>query len=94
LACFPQKGKAKLEANEMANVKENKDRPGKVSTCFDDSTSAEMMEKLLAVEGVGSLCDETTRSLVKKCCEGQGEPQAAQKKEDIGPIDPSKGERK
>ena len=45
---------------------ENKDQPRKISTCFEGSSFAEMMQKIMGKEGIGSLCEEMMRSLIKK----------------------------
>ena len=63
---------------------ENKDQPRKVSICFEGPSCAEMMEKIMGEEGIGSLCEEMMRSLVKRSSEGKGEPQGAKKKESQG----------
>ena len=42
-----------------------KDEPRKVSTCFEGSTWAEMIEKASGEEKLGSLCEEMMKSLVK-----------------------------
>ena len=47
-------------------MKENKDQPKKVSTCFEGSPCAEMMHKIMDKQGIGSLCEEMMRSLIKK----------------------------
>jgi hypothetical protein len=60
---------------------ENKSRPKKVSTCFDGSTCAEMMEKIMGKQGIGSLCEERMRSLIKKLNEDIEEPQKSKKEE-------------
>ncbi len=44
-------------------MKENKEEPRKVSTCFEDSPCAELMEKIMGEGGVGSLCEEMMRSM-------------------------------
>jgi hypothetical protein len=46
-------------------MKENKDQPRKVSTCLEDSPYAEMMQKIMGEQGIGSLCEERMRSLMK-----------------------------
>ena len=51
-------------------MKENKDQQKKVSTCFEGSPCAEMMQKIMGEEGIGSLCQEMMRSFVRIC---QGE---------------------
>jgi hypothetical protein len=58
---------------------ENKDRLRKLSTCFEGSSFAEMMQKIVGAEGIGSLSEEIMRSLIESCCEGKGEPQEATK---------------
>ncbi len=50
-------------------MKENKDQPGNVSSCFEGQACAEMMRKIRGKEGIGSLCEEIMRSLMKECCE-------------------------
>ena len=50
-------------------MNENKDQPRKVSTCFEGSPFAEMMQKIMGEEGIGSLCEEMMRSLMKRCRE-------------------------
>ena len=53
---------------------ENKDQPRKVSTCFEGSSFAEMMQKIMGEDGIGSLCEALMRSLTKRDREGQEEP--------------------
>ncbi len=60
-------------------MKENKDRPSKVSTCFEESPCAEMMQKIMSEQGIGSLCEEMMRTMMKRCQEGQPEPREAKK---------------
>ena len=52
-------------------MKENKDQPRKVSTCFEGSSFAEMMQKIMGEQGIGSLCEEMMRSLIESCREGK-----------------------
>jgi hypothetical protein len=47
-------------------MKENKGQPKEVSTCFDGSPAAEMMQKIMSEQRIGSLCEEMMRSLLKK----------------------------
>jgi len=47
-------------------MKDNKGQPKKVSTCFEGSPAAEMMKKIMGEQGIGSLCEEMMRSLIKK----------------------------
>ncbi len=51
--------------NEKKNERE-KGQPKKVSTCFDGSPAAEMMQEIMGEQRIGSLCEETMRSLLKK----------------------------
>jgi len=62
-------------------MKENKDQPKKVSTCFEGSPCAEMMHKIMDKQGIGSLCEEMMRSLIKKLNEDIQEPQKTNKEE-------------
>lgn len=47
-------------------MRENDDRPRKVSTCFEGLPCAEMMQKILGQGRIGSLCEEILRSVGKK----------------------------
>jgi|GEM_PF-2073160 len=58
---------------------ENKDQTRKLSTCFEGSSFAEMMQRIVGAEGIGSLSEEMMRSLIESCCEGKGESQEAEK---------------
>jgi hypothetical protein len=58
---------------------ENKDQPRKLSTCFEGSSFAEMMQKIAGTEGIGSLSEEMMRSLIESCSQSQGESQEANK---------------
>ncbi len=51
-------------------MKENKDQPGRVSTCFDGSPCAEMMEKIMGEQGIGSLCEEMMQKVIRE--QGKG----------------------
>ena len=62
-------------------MKENKGRPKKVSTCFEGSPSAEMMQKIMGEQRIGSLCEEMMRSLIKKLNEGIEESQKTKREE-------------
>jgi hypothetical protein len=81
LACFSQNKQAKLMKNEKAEVKDNKELPGQVSTCFEDLASAEMMQKIMGEKGIGSLSAEMMRSLTKKLDEDSEESQKTKKEE-------------
>jgi hypothetical protein len=62
-------------------MKENKGQPIKMSTCFEGSPSAEMMQKIMGKQGVGSLCEEMMRSLINKLNEDIEEWQKTKKEE-------------
>jgi hypothetical protein len=62
-------------------MKENKDQPKKVSTCFEGSPTAEMMQKIMGEQGIGSLCEEMMRSLITKLNEDIEESQKTNKEE-------------
>jgi hypothetical protein len=65
-------------------MKEKKDQPIKVSTCFEESSSAEMMRRIMSEQGIGSLCEEMMRSLLKEFREDKDEVPAAQKDQGHG----------
>ncbi len=67
--------------NEKAKVKDNKEQPRKVSTCFEGSSSAEMMQKIVGAEGIGSLSEEMMRSLIEKLNEDLEESHKSKKEE-------------
>jgi hypothetical protein len=46
-------------------MKENKGQPKEVSTCFDGSPAAEIMQQIGGEHRIGSLCEERMRSLLK-----------------------------
>jgi hypothetical protein len=56
--------------NEKAKVKDNKKQPRQVSTCFEESPCAEMMQKIMGEQKIGSLCEEMMRSLIETISEG------------------------
>jgi len=60
---------------------ENKDQPRKISTCFEGSSFAEMMQKIMGEEGIGSLCEEMMRSLTMRRRESKEEPLEVEKEE-------------
>jgi hypothetical protein len=62
-------------------MKEKKGQPKKVSTCFEGSPCAEMMQKIMGEQRIGSLCEEMMRSLIKKLNEDIEESQKTKKKE-------------
>jgi len=62
-------------------MKENKGQPNKVSTCFEGSPTAEMMQKIMGEQGIGSLCEEMMRSLITKLNEDIEESQKTNKEE-------------
>lgn len=62
-------------------MKDNKGQPKKVSTCFEESPAAEMMQKITGEQGIGSLCEEKMRSLIKKLMDDVDESQNIKKEE-------------
>jgi hypothetical protein len=62
-------------------MKENKGQPKEVSTCFDGSPAAEMMQKTVGEQRIGSLCEEMMRSLLKKVNEDIEESLKTKKEE-------------
>jgi len=60
---------------------ENKDQPKKVSICFEGSSCAEMMQKIVGGERIGSLCEAMMRSMTKRRRESKEEPHEAKKEE-------------
>ena len=62
-------------------MKDNKGQPKKVSTCFEGSPAAEMMQKITGEQGIGSLCEEMMRSLIKKLNDDVEESQNIKKEE-------------
>ncbi len=62
-------------------MKEDKDQPRQVSTCLEDPAYAEMVQKIMGGQGIGSLCEERMRSLMKTDLQAGPEPKKA-KKED------------
>jgi hypothetical protein len=63
---------------------EKKDQPKKVSTCFEGASFAEMMQKILGKEGIGSLSDEMMRALTERRKENKEEPQEIEREEGHG----------
>jgi len=62
-------------------MKEDNGQPKKASTCFEGSTCAEMMQKIMGKQGIGSLCEEMMRSLIKKLNEDIEGSQKSKKEE-------------
>jgi hypothetical protein len=62
-------------------MKEDKDQPRQVSTCLEDSAYAEMMQKIMNEQGIGSLCEERMRSLLNTGRRVKEEPQEAEKED-------------
>lgn len=60
---------------------ENKDQPRKLSTCFEASSFAEMMQKIVSAERIGSLSEEMMRSLIEKLNEDPEESHKSKKEE-------------
>lgn len=69
------------EAREMSDPK---DKPRKVSTCFEDPTWAEMIEKASGEGKLGSLSEEMMRSLVKGLGPKTGQGQTEDQDRDTG----------
>jgi hypothetical protein len=67
--------------NKKAKVKDNKEQPRQVSTCFEGSPAAEMMQKIMGEQGIGSLSEEMMRSLLKKLNQDIEESQNPNKEE-------------
>ena len=61
-----------------------KDQPRKISTCFEESSFAEMMQKIMGQEKIGSLCEEMMRSLTKRRGNNKEEPHEVKKEEGHG----------
>jgi hypothetical protein len=72
---------AKKTCDKVKEMDENKDQARKVSTCFEGSSFAEMMQKIMGEEGIGSLCEEMMRSLIKKLNEDIEKSQKTKKEE-------------
>jgi len=68
-------------------MKEDKDRQRKVNTCLEGSPCAEMMQKIMGEQGIGSLCEEMMRSLMKTRRESQETPRESEKNEGPGGKD-------
>jgi hypothetical protein len=68
---------------------ESQDRPGRVSTCFEESPCAEMMQKVMNEQGIGSLCEELMRSLIRGLHEDKEEPGRSEKARSCGNNDQS-----
>ena len=62
-------------------MKENKGQQKKVSTCFEGSSAAEMLQKIMGKQGIGSLCEEMMRSLITKLDEDIEKSQKTKKEE-------------
>ncbi len=68
----------------MKENDESKNRQSRIDTCFEEAPCAEMMQKVLGEQGIGSLCEEMMRTWANRCREGQDGPREAPKKEDHG----------
>jgi len=60
---------------DKVEVKETKDQPGKVSTCFEGAPFAELMQKVMGERGIGSLCQEMMRTLMNGDHDAKDSPQ-------------------
>ncbi len=61
-------------------MKEDKDPLRQVSTCLDGLPGAELIRKIMGEEGIGSLCEERMRSLLKTGREVEKPPQEAKQR--------------
>jgi hypothetical protein len=55
-------------------MKENEDQPKRVSTCFEGSPCAELMQEVLSEGGIGSLCEEMMRAMANRSEGAQQQP--------------------
>lgn len=62
------------------SMKEDKERAGRISTCFEGPAWAKMMRRTRAEDGIGSLCDGVMRSLAETLGRAPAGPSAARKK--------------
>ena len=60
---------------------EDKDRQKPLSTCLEGSPCAEMMQKIMSEQGLGSGCEEMMRACLKKFQENPAKPEEAGKDE-------------
>lgn len=66
-------------------MKENKDQPERISTCFEGC--AEMMRKIKGEDGIGSLCQKMMRAFMKTGpSEKEGAPDAPKNDEGTGGV--------
>ena len=49
-------------------MEEKKDNQKEFSTCLEGSPFAETMQRMMRQQGIGSLCEEMMKSMVKECC--------------------------
>jgi hypothetical protein len=70
--------------NEKAEMKDNREQPRQVSTCFEGLPSAEMIQKIMGEKGIGSLSAEMMRSLMNGSREAEDGSQDAGKTEGHG----------
>lgn len=68
----------------MKENDESKNRQGRAGTCFEEAPFAEMMEKILGEQGIGSLSEEMMRTWAERYREGLKGPHEAPGKEDDG----------
>jgi hypothetical protein len=62
-------------------MKDNEGQPKEVSTCFDGSPAAEIIQKIMGEQRIGSLCEEMMRALIKKLDEDIEESPKTKKEE-------------
>jgi hypothetical protein len=65
-------------------MKEDKDQQNQVSTCLEDLACAELIQKIMGQQGIGSLCEERMRSLMRTGREVKEKPQDTEKEESRG----------
>jgi len=58
-------------------MNKDKTKQGAFSTCLEGSPCAEMMQKIMGENGVGSLCEEMMRSLNKTSRDENAKPSEA-----------------
>jgi hypothetical protein len=62
-------------------MEEKKEKPEGFSTCLEGFPFAEAMQKMAGRQGVGSLCDQMMRTMMKRCCAANETPKEEKKEE-------------
>ncbi len=70
-------------------MNENKDQSKKVSTCFEGSPCAEMLQTIMGEQGIGSLCDEMMKSMMGTCPKAKEDPQKDRSAAEVQSKDPA-----